>query len=110
MDKFPDTFNRKICNDRMAKNQFILIKEVRKNFVDIVEKAVEDCSQYVTLEFPDRLWHEHKTVIIRELLERFGKIKVQTSNVHANVVKIIQSIEDIPNNVKKVIIEFIKDE
>jgi len=110
MDKFPDTFNRKICNDRMARNQLTLIKEVRKSFVDIVEKAVEDCSQTVTLEFPDRLWHEHKTIIIRELLERFGKIKIQTSSVHANVIKTIQSIEDIPNNVKKVIIEFIKDE
>lgn len=110
MDKFPDTFNRKICNDRMAKNQLILIKDVRKSFVDQVEKAVEDCSQTVTLEFPDRLWHEHKVVIIKEILERFGKVKVQTSNIHANVIKSIQNIEDIPNNVKKVIIEFIKDE
>ena len=110
MDKFPDTFNRKICNDRMAKNQLILIKDVRKNFFDIVEKGINDCSQSVMLDFPDRLWHEHKTAIIIELLERFGRVKIQTSNSHANVIKTIQNTEDIPNNVKKVIIEFIKDE
>lgn len=110
MDKFPDTFNRKTCNDQMAKNQLVLIKDVRQNFTDLVKKAVEDCNQKITLEFPDRLWHEHKTVIVKEILERFGKIKIQTTNIHADVIKTIQNIEDIPTNVKKIIIEFIKDE
>ena len=109
MEEFPDTFNRKRCNDIMTTNQLILIKDVRKQFFDIVKASLEECSPQVTLDFPEKLWHEHKLTLIKELLERFGKIKIQTSNVHYETTKLITTLEDVPNFVKKVIIEFIKD-
>jgi len=109
MDKFPETFTRKICNEQMAKNQSILIKDIRKTFYDAGVKAVEDCSQKLSLEFPDKLWHEHKLTLIKELLERFGKFKI-VCGAQYEVTRLIDNIVDVPNNVKKIVVEFIKDD
>lgn len=109
MDKFPEGFTRKICNDQMAKNQLMLIKDVRKTFYDSTLKSVEDCNPKLTLEFPDKLWHEHKVVLIKELLERFGKLKI-VCGAQYEVTRLIDNVEDVPIGVKRVIIEFIKDE
>ena len=38
MDKFPEEFTRKTCNDQMALNQLILIRDVRKNFYENIQK------------------------------------------------------------------------
>jgi len=109
MDKFPEGFTRKTCNDQMAVNQQVLIKEVRKIFYENALKAVENCSHKLTLEFPDKLWHEHKLTMIKEFLERFGKFKI-VCGAQYEVTRLIDNIEDVPMNVKKIIIEFIKDE
>lgn len=109
MDQFPETFNRKVCNDVMTQNQATLIKEVRKTFYELVQEAISSCSPIVVLEFPEKLWHEHRLTLIKELIERFGKIKIQTSNIHCETTKLITSVEDVPNFVKKVLVEFVKE-
>ena len=109
MDEFPETFNRKVCNDVMTCNQAKLIKEVRKTFYDLVQEAVDNCSSVVTLDFPEKLWHEHRVTLIKELIDRFGKIKIQTSNIHCETTKLITSVDDVPNFVKKVLVEFVKE-
>lgn len=110
MDKFPDNFNRKTCNDIMKDCQEELVKTVRKAFYDTIQKSVQDCSQIAILEFPDKLWHQHKIVLIKEILDRFGKVKIQTiTSTHDRVVQITNS-NDIPTNVKRITIEFIKDD
>ena len=106
MDKFPDTLNRKTCVDRMAIKQTELIKETRKNMSDAITNYTEECNPIMILEFPDRLWHEHKIVIIKELLEKFGKLKVTNPQIIACVTSTISDIKDIPPNVKKITIEF----
>lgn len=110
MDKFPDTFNRKNCNDTMEKNQLDLIKQVRKDFYEISLRSINDCEQQIILPFPDKLWHEHKLTIIGELLEKFGKLKVKTINPQCDIIKSITSVEDVPASAKKILIEFKKDE
>lgn len=106
MDKFPESINRKSCIDKMAINQAELVKETRKNMVDSITRYVEECNPTMILEFPDRLWHEHKIVLIKELLDRFGKLKATNPQTIANVTSTISDIKDIPPNVKKVTIEF----
>jgi hypothetical protein len=108
MDKFPDNFTRKTCNDQMATNQLILIKGVRKKFYEAMLEAISDCSHKLILEFPDKLWHEHKLTLIKELLERFGKFKIVCGSQY-DVTRLIDNIQDVPMNIKKIIIEFIKD-
>lgn len=109
MDKFPDVFNRKVCNETMEKNQSELIKKVRNEFHQSVLNTINDCDSVATLEFPEKLWHVHRVTLIKELLERFGKVKIQTSNAHCYVTKLITLPEDIPNFVTKVLVEFIKE-
>ena len=106
MDKFPDTFTRKTCIDKMTVKQVSLLKQTRKDFVDQVEKFTEETNPIMTLEFPERLWHEHKLTLIRELLEKFGKLKVKVVNPQAEVTKSIADVNDAPTNIRKVIIEF----
>lgn len=109
MNQFPENFNRKVCNDTMEKNQSELIKVVRHDFHKKVSETIDDCESVAILEFPSKLWHCHRVTLIKELLERFGKVRVQTANTHFDVTKLITSTEDIPNSVTKVLIEFIKE-
>lgn len=106
MDKFPDTFNRKTCIEKMTVKQAELIKTTRKQFFDDVEKLTNECPVSMTLDFPERLWHEHKLTLIKELLEKFGKLKVKVINPQAEITKSISDINEAPTNIKKVIIEF----
>ncbi|QKF94381.1 hypothetical protein QKU48_gp0923 [Fadolivirus algeromassiliense] len=108
MNQFPDTFTRQVCHDILTKNQLELIKQVRDTFHKTTLKAVQDCDPEVVLEFPDKLWHEHRVTLIQEILERFGKIKIKTNNPDYNALKSITDTDDLPTNIKKVIIEFIK--
>ena len=109
MDKFPDNFNRKVCNDTMEKNQSELIKTVRNEFHQIVLETINSCESVATLEFPEKLWHIHRITLIKELLERFGKVKIQTSNAHCEMTKLITVVDDVPNFVKKVLVDFVKE-
>ena len=108
MEKFPDDFNRKTCNDILTKNQTELIKQVRKIFYDTITKAIDDCDQYVILTFPDKLWQEQRAELIKELLDRFGKIKLEMVNPQHSITKLINDANDIPKDVKKVTIKFIE--
>ncbi|ARF09620.1 hypothetical protein Indivirus_1_243 [Indivirus ILV1] len=109
MNQFPEDFNRKVCNDTMEKNQNELVKVIRQNFHKKVSETITDCESVATLEFPSKLWHCHRITIIKELLERFGKVRIQVANTHYDVTKLITSIDDVPNYVSKVLIEFIKE-
>lgn len=109
MIKFPDNFNRKICNDIMTKNQDELIKVIRQQFHDKVLEIISNCESLAILEFPHKLWQCHRVTLIGELLERFGKVRILISNTSHNVTKLITSIENIPNHVDKVLIDFIKE-
>jgi len=106
MDSFPDTFNRKACIDKMTQNQKELIKETRETFYKSIMNFTEECNPVMILDFPDRLWHDHKMTLTKELLDKFGKLKVKIINTQAEVTKTITDIKDFPNNVKRVIIEF----
>ncbi len=110
MDTFPETFNRKTCIDKMTVNQKELIKDTRETFYKIIMTLTEECNPIMILDFPDRLWHDHKATLTRELLERFGKLKVKIINPQAEVTKTITDIKDFPNNVKRIIIEFSMDD
>lgn len=110
MDIFPENFTRKICMDTISKNQIELVKKVRKTFYDKIIKSLDTCESEIELEFPDKLWHEHKITLIEELIIKFGKIKVKTINSQCEVLKLINDKNDIPRNVKKVSIEFVRDE
>lgn len=109
MNTFPDYFCRKVCNDEMEKNQNELIKEVRKQFHVEVLNTIKNCEPLSTLEFPHKLWQSHRVTIIKELLERFGKVRIQILNSSHNITKLITLPEDIPNHVDKVLIEFVKE-
>ena len=109
MDKFPEEFNRKVCNDTMTKGQDELIKVIRQAFHQVVLDTIKDCEPVAVLEFPTKLWHNHRVTLIKELLERFGKVRIQTANTHCDITKLITSIDDVPNYVNKVFIEFIKE-
>jgi methionine synthase II (cobalamin-independent) len=109
MDKYPDNFTRVYCHEEMVKNQAELVKQIRKKFYDEVMKATELCEQNIPLVFPDKLWHEHKIQMIKEILTGFGKVKLTTINAQCNVIKIISDINEIPLNVKQVTIEFHKE-
>lgn len=108
MDQFPTNFTRQVCHDILTKNQSDLIKQVRDQFHKETLKAIEQCNPEVMLEFPEKLWHEHRVTLIKELLDRFGKIKIKTNNPEYNALKPITTTDDLPNNIKKVIIEFMK--
>lgn len=108
MDQFPGEFNREVCHNVLKNNQAVLIKDVRKQFHETTLKAIENCDPEVTLDFPEKLWNEHRVTIIQELLDRFGKIKIKTNGPDFNALKAITNTNDLPTNIKKVIIEFIK--
>lgn len=109
MDKFPDSFNRATCYDIMEQCQTELLKTTRNTIYENIQTSVRDCSQLITLEFPDKLWNEHRITLIRELLERFGKIRVEDPNKGAPRIKQLNITEAIPDNVKRVTIDLIKD-
>jgi restriction endonuclease len=106
MDKFPDSLTRKSCIDHMTINQTILMKQTRKAICDYIEKYVEECNPIMIIDLPDRLWHNNKLIIISELLERFGKIKVKSVSAQADLTKAISDASESPTNIKKIIIEF----
>lgn len=110
MEKFPENFNRKICMDVISKNQSDLIKKVRRDFYEKIMASTDTCEIDVKLDFPEKLWHEHKITLIKELIDKFGKIKVRTTNPQCEVLKLINDPEEIPRNAKQLIIEFVRDE
>lgn len=108
MDKFPDNFNRQSCNDQMEKSQDELVRVVRKTFFDSINMGINDCSQVITVEFPDKLWDIHRKTIIIELMERFGKLILATNGIPGITKPVIKQNEILPNT-KKVTIDFVNN-
>lgn len=109
MDKFPDDLNRQTCMLKLERNQAQLLKSVRKTFYDTINQSIENCDLYVKLEFPEKLWKENRLIVIKELLQQFGQMKVKTISTHVDVIKPITMNDTlIPDNIKLIIIEFIK--
>jgi len=108
MDKFPDDFNRKVCYDIIEFNQSNLLKKTRQDIYDIIMNDVQLCERQTIVTFPERLWEIHRIQIVRELLERFNKVKLTTINSQHTVVKIISDIENVPDHIKQVTIDLIK--
>lgn len=106
MDYFPQELNRKTCMDKMAVMQCNMIKETRDQFYKKIIASTDECNSSIELDFPPRLWHEHRATIANELLERFGKIKIKIVNPCGDVTKSITDMSDFSANVKKIIIEF----
>ena len=107
MEEFPEDLNRETCLKNLEKNQSEMLKEVRNNFYNTIKKSVENCDSYVKLEFPEKMWTENKIIIISELLQRFGVLKIKQQNTEHDVKKTLQiGVKDIPKNVTQVIIEF----
>ena len=111
MDKYPDAFNRQVCIDLMTKQQTLLIRETRKSFYTTIIALSEKCESTITLDFPDKLWFEHKQTLIKELLTLFGKIKIKIIDRPNDTILPITNIEALPknSNIKKIIIEFPRD-
>lgn len=111
MEKFPDTFNRTSCLETMTKNQLEIIKETRKSFFDTIMDLTNKCELIMELNFPDKLWYEHKYTLIGEILAKFGKIKIKVIGRPADATLLIVNMEEVPknSNIKKIIIEFPRD-
>ena len=110
MDKFPDGFTRQACMTLMENNQNELLKIIRQSFYDIISEGINKCEREIVVVFPDKLWYEHRRTITEELLMRFGKLRVKIINPQCEVTRLISDASDIPDNVKKIIIEFWKDD
>ena len=108
MDYFPDNFNLKTCMDVIGKKQAKLIKEERQNLYDTTIAAVESCEKHVELVFSKKVWPENRNVLTLELLEKFGELKVTTMQGGFDITGVAADAEDIPKNIKSVIIEFWK--
>jgi hypothetical protein len=108
MDSYPDAFNRTSCIDIMTKQQALMIKETRQHFYDTIMRLTDKCESVMVLEFPDKLWFEHKHTLIKEILERFGKIKIKILSRPADATIPITNIELVPKDsgIKMIILEF----
>lgn len=105
METFPLDLNRQSCIDKMSVYQQDLIKDTRKSLVENITRFTEECNPIMTLNFPDRLWHKHKVTLIKELLERFGKLKIKSDGLY-NTTITINNTNDLPSNIVQIIIEF----
>lgn len=111
MDQFPESFNRAHCMEFMEQCQTELVKSTRKDFYDKTNTSVNECSPDVILEFPNKLWNEHRVTLIKELLQRFGKLTIESEpgkTVKHNLKKELSLTDTIPENVKQITIHFVK--
>jgi len=109
MDNFPDELTLTMCMNIIAVNQNKLIKDIRQSFCEIVLSAVNDCEKNVVLEFPDKLWPEHRVTIAIELLERFGEIYITSKQGNVALsTKVVNDPKDIPKNIHQITLEFHK--
>jgi hypothetical protein len=111
MEKFPDTFGRASCLEIMTKQQTEIIKETRKSFFDAINDLTTKCELVMELNFPDKLWYEHKYTLIGEILQKFGKIKIKIIGRPNDATLLIVNMDEVPknSNIKKIIIEFPRD-
>ena len=106
MDHFPEEFNRGSIMKQLEKNQAMIIKEVRQEFYEHVVESVKCSDRSITLEFPAKLWPENRLVITKELLEKFGILKVSIPGDQYVTTKTASDEDSLPTNIKSVRIEF----
>lgn len=106
MDKFPDYINRKVCKEKLTINQETLIKEIRQVFVSQIVSAIDESEKSILLNFPEKLWPEHRIQICYELVERFGEVAILSKNGKYITTKLTDNKNDIPKNIESVKIEF----
>lgn len=109
MEKFPESFTKLFCDEIIQHKQKELLCENRLIFFNKIIEAANDCEEEVILSFDKKLWFVHRKELIRELLEKFGKLRLVTSNSQHTVIKIIDKMEEIPLDVNKINIEFLGD-
>ena len=85
-----------------------IIKKTREYFCKEIRGAVKQCQQSVILKFLDSLWAENRVTITKELLERFGELRVKTSGNYVTTAK-VSEIKDIPINIVDIEIEFVNE-
>ena len=108
MDSFPETFGLKQCMEIIETQQDVLVKEIRQNFYDKVMEAAKKCKKDVELTFPENLWDEHRLKITRELVQKFGEIRVISIQDKAKSKRPISDPNDVPKNVDAITIQFSK--
>jgi len=106
MNNFPDEFNRGSCMKELKKNQSGIILEVRKEFYEKALESIKRSDRVVSFDFPDKLWQENRLKITKELLGRFGILKVSVPGENYVTTKTASDEDELPNNIKSIKIEF----
>lgn len=117
MDYFPDNFNRESCLGCLGENQITLLKNTRKKFYDQINNDIINLKETITLSFDDSLWNKYKKVIVRELLDRFDYLNIETyvsQNGKGLFIKTttnrqINKSSEIPDDIINIKINFVID-
>lgn len=78
MEKFPDFINRTNVLEKLRENQNFLLEKTRELFTKTIRLKIANSERNITLHFDEKLWKQNRAVIVRELLERYGEIKIKT--------------------------------
>lgn len=109
MDSFPEEFSRTILYNKMERSQEKMIRDTRKKFYDDINESIAMCAKCVTLLFPDNMWNKYKVILLTEIINRFGEIRVCTDKATHGTTRLIDNAKDIPRHVNKIEIEFWSD-
>ena len=107
-EEFPEDITLQKCLTIIENNQAVLIVDTRKEFTQNIRDASESCEKKVNLEFSHKLWSDNRVKIAKELLERFGEIKVYMRQNKFTVNKTVSDENEIPAEIESVTIEFWK--
>lgn len=111
MESFPPSINRMYCINALNTNQTLLLLDLRKSFTDLIFESLEKSQKSVLLEFDKKIWPSTKSTIIKELLERFGEIKIisKTNKLEITTITTLPSFnpDNITNDTVGIVIEFI---
>ena len=106
MDKFPDDFNREFCIAKITENQKSLIKDTRSQLYEKVKENVINSKQFITYDFPQNLWQEHRIKITQEVLSRFNEVNTIKNSNGITVTQNILNPKDIPQDIQSIKIKF----
>lgn len=121
MNSFPDNFNRESCLKSLDENQLILLENTRKKFYDQINNNITNLREIIILSFDDCLWNKHRKVIVRELLDKFDYLNIETyiskntqmgkgiSIKNATSSRQINKSSEIPDNIINIRINFVID-
>jgi hypothetical protein len=108
MESFPDHIERVACKNKLTQNQKILTQTQREIFTNEIDNAITKCEKEVHLAFDKKLWPEHRVVIAKELLARFGQLKVhKVDKNYSDISKKASRNQEIPINIISITIEFV---